>query len=521
MNDSLQFSANAIQPLDWTVLAIYAVAIAVLGFYFSKRQKTSEHYFTASGRIPGWAAGLSLYATLLSSFLFIGFPGQTYEKNWEVLMQQFVTPLVVLFVALLIIPVFRKHIKVSVYEYLEQRFGYGARVYGTLAFLGEHFFKMGVVLSAMALAIYTVTGWNQDAVIIGLGLLTISYTFFGGIEGVIWTDVAQGLLMLAASFFVIFFVLFFASNDGAGAILNAAIEDDKFKLINPEFDMSKRTVYVIVWMGVFHFLLRYTTDQTMVQRYLTAPSVREAQKSAFVSIAACMVAWITFSLIGTLLYGFYKINPDRLGAVVEKPDQAFPWFIGHEIPGGFTGLILVGLFAASMSTLSSEFNSFSASLTTDFYERLVGKLTSRGKLLMSKGIVLAAGISAIVLALLLSRHTGGIMQLVLDAWAAIGAVLGGGILATFFLGIFCPSANKRGLYPALAAGFSLTLWCYLTANDMVTLPESLVFLKYTWHTWWLIGFSNVFVFVLGYVLSRMFPEKSDRPDRADRADQAN
>lgn len=509
MADPIGILTYTLDWMDWVVLAVYALAIAVMGVFFAKRQKSSDHYFTASGRIPGWAAGLSLFATLLSSFLFIGFPGQTYAGNWEVILQHFVTPFVVLFVAILIIPVFHRRIKVSVYEYLEQRFGYGARVYGTIAFLAEHFFKMGVVLTAMSLAIYTITGWNQDAVILCMGLFTIGYTFFGGIEGVIWTDVAQGLLMLAASIFVIFFILFFASNDGAANILGAAVEDDKFRLIDPEFDMSRKTVYVIIWMGVFHFLLRYTTDQTMVQRYMTAPSVREARKGAFVSVTACMIAWVTFSLIGTLLYGFYKLNPERLGAGVEKADQVFPWFIGHEIPGGFTGLILVGLLAASMSTLSSEFNSFSACLTTDFYERLVGKLDNRGRLLLSKGIVVGAGISAIALALLLSRHSGGIMLLVLNAWATIGAILGGGILAAFFLGIFCPRANRRGLYPALVAGFVLTLWCYGTANEWIVLPAGAGFLKYTWHTWWLIGFSNVLVFVLGYGLSRLFPSEPE------------
>lgn len=505
MTDAVEAAPQTLQVLDWVVVGAYGVGIALLGLYFSSRQRTSEHYFTASGRIPGWAAGMSLFATLLSSFLFIGFPGQTYERNWEVLMQQFITPLVVLFVAMLIIPVFRAHIKVSVYEYLEERFGYGARVYGTLAFLGEHFFKMGVVLSAMSLAVHTITGWNQDAVIAVLGVVTIGYTLFGGIEGVIWTDVVQGLLMLASSIFVIAFILFFASGDSAISIIAAAVEDDKFKLIDPEFDMAKQTVYVIVWMGVFHFLLRYTTDQTMVQRYLTAPSVREARKSAFVSIGACMMAWVTFSLIGTLLYGFYKLNPGLLSPSIEKADQVFPWFIGHAIPGGFTGIILVGLLAASMSTLSSEFNSFSACLTTDFYERLIGTLENRGRLLLSKIIVLVSGVSAVLLALLISRHPGGIMQLVLDAWAGIGAVLGGGILATFLLGIFCPRTNKRGLYPALVIGFAMTLWCYATANEWIVLPERLSFLKYTWHTWWLIGFSNIFVFAAGYGLSRLFP----------------
>ena len=132
----------------------------------------------------------------------------------------------------------------------------------------------------------------------------------------------------------------------------------------------------------------------------------------------------------------------------------------------------------------------------------------RSHLLLSKSIVVAVGLSAIGLALILSRYAGGIMLLVLNAWAGIGAVLGGGILATFFLGIFCPSANKRGLYPALATGFLLTLWCYATANEWIFLPEGLAFLRYGWHTWWLIGFSNILVFVLGYSLSRLFPEKA-------------
>lgn len=494
---------NLLTIWDGLSLLVYLGVMLFLGSSFARRQTTAEHYFTANRTIPGWAAGLSMFATLLSSFLFIGFPGHTYQYNWEVLMQQFTTPFIIIGVVIFIIPVYRRAVRISAYEYLEHRFGYFARVYGTVGFLTGHFVKIGVVMSAMSLALNSITGWNRDGILIALGLITIVYTFAGGMEGVIWTDVIQGLLMIISGIVTVIFILFIATPEGPAAIWAEVTSADKLRLIDPAFTMTDQTVWVITWMGVFHFTSRFATDQTMVQRYLTSTSLYEARKGAVVSIASCMVVWITFSMIGSLLYGFYALHPERLGEAITEGDQVFPYFIGRELPPGLTGLVLAGLFAATMSTLSSDLNSFSACVVSDFYDRFAGKRKEHLRLLVSRVSVLLAGVSAVALAMWIARQQGGIMSFVLNAWATIGAVCGGGILAAFFLGFFCPRANAKGLNIALTIGIVLVLWCYATSNDWITLPERLSFLAYRWHEWWLMGFSNVIVFVLGYFLSRI------------------
>ncbi len=504
-------SRNLLSYWDWIVLAVYFVGMLVLGSVFARRQTTADHYFTAGRRIPGWAAGLSLFATLLSSFVFIAFPGQTYSKNWEVLVQQFSTPIVIFLVAVFAIPIYRRAVRISAYEYLERRFGFGARVYGTLGFLGGHFTKIAIVMSTMAIALNGITGWNIDAILIGLGLVTIVYTFFGGMEGVIWTDVVQGILMILSGVVVIVFLMFIATPEGPGALLSVAIRDNKFQLVNPRFSMTDETFWVILWMGIFHFATRYGTDQTMVQRYLTATTLREARKGIFVSLAACMFIWIAFPFIGTLLYSFYTLHPERLGPDIIKGDQVFPYFIGKELPPGVTGLVLAGLVAATMSTLSSDLNSFSACVVSDFYDRIARKRTEFSRLVVSKLTVMVTGAGAVGIAIWVSRHEGGIMGFVLEAWALLGAVLGGGILAAFILGFFFPRTDRRALYPALGVGLVLVLWCVLTQKGWLDLPARFDAFEYHWHTWWLAGFSNILVFTLSLALTAALPARAPAP----------
>ena len=489
---------------DWAAVVAYLAGMVLIGAHFSRRQRSTSHYFTAGGRIPGWAAGFSLFATLLSSFVFIAFPGQTYQYDWQVLMQQFSTPLIILGVAVFIIPVFRRVIRISAYEYLEQRFGYAARVYGTVGFLADHFFKMAVVIATMSLAISGITQIEQDLIIIVLGVITIAYTFVGGIEGVIWTDVAQGLLMLACSVIALLFIVFLASPDGPGAVVGASITSEKMRLIDPEFTMTGKTVWVITWSGVFHFMIRYIADQTMVQRYLTAPTLREARKGAFVSIGACMVAWVTFSLIGTMLHGFYTLHPERLDASVNQGDKVFPYFIGQELPPGLVGLVMVGLLAASMSTIASELNSFGACIVSDFYTRMRPDAPDRRRLWLSRAVVLVMGVLGVALAVWMSRYKEGIMLLMLTIFNWMGATFGGGMLAMFVLGMFSRRAHWRGVYPALVIGLLFAFWCAGTSKGWFTPPAALAFLSYRWHEWWLIGLSTVIIFVLAYGLSLLF-----------------
>ncbi len=470
-----------------------------MGYYFSRREKSADEYFVARRSIPGWAVGISIFATLLSSFTFIAFPGWAYDRSWEILMREFMAPFCIFIAAILIIPIYRHAIKMSAYEYLERRFGYAARLYGNLGFMFGHFFKISVVMFTMSVALNSITGWDVTLIMIILGVITVAYTSVGGIRGVIWTDVIQGVLMLGTGIMTVAYLIFIASPTPGAAFTEAAAQG-KFRLINPEFSMTKETVWVFMFFGIFQFMTKYGTDQTVVQRYLLSPSRRDTVRGMVVSIVCCMIAWITFSLIGSLLYGFYEIYPDRLAEGISG-DKVFPYFIARELPVGLTGLVLAGLFAATMSTLSSDLNSVGACVISDYYERFAKNPSDRHRYYLSLGTVLFAGVLSVIVAVLLANFKGNIMELSMAGAAILGTLLAGGTFAAFGLGFFCPRANKRGLYTAIIASIILGSWCLWTGSEGDQLPESISFLEYRWHKWWLFGFSNIFVFIVGYFVS--------------------
>ncbi len=488
--------------LDWLSVVVYLGILAAMGYYFSRRQNGADEYFVGKRDIPGWAVGISMFATLLSSFTFIAFPGFAYDRSWEILMREFMAPICVAIAAVTVIPIYRQAIRMSAYEYLERRFGYAARVYGNLGFMFGHFFKISVVMFTMSVALNSITGWDITTIIVILGAVTVVYTSVGGIKGVIWTDVIQGILMLGTGLMTVAYLVFIAS-PSPGTLFAEAAQDGKFRLINPEFSMTKETVYVFMFFGMFQFLTKYGTDQTMVQRYLLSPSRKDTVRAMFISVACCMVAWITFSLIGSLLYGFYQINADRLPEGM-KGDKVFPYFIARELPIGVTGLVLAGLFSATMSTLSSDLNSVGAVVIGDYYDRFAKNPTDKGRFRLSLGIVVGAGVVSVAVAILLATYKGNIMQMTMDAATIIGTLISGGILAAFVLGFFCRRANAKGLYTAIISGFIVGGWCLWTGAKGDQLPSSLSFLEYRLHMWWLWGFSNIFVFVVGYLVSIAF-----------------
>jgi SSS family solute:Na+ symporter len=281
---------------------------------------------------------------------------------------------------------------------------------------------------------------------------------------------------------------------------------------------------VFAVMGMYHFISKYMTDQTMVQRYLLAKSIASTVRAMAVSMVCCVLAWTMFSLIGTLLWSFYELNPERIvGRVLEegggvlKGDKVFPMFVGSELPPFLTGLILAGLAAATMSTLSSDLNSIGAVGVSDFYDRFAKKPTEAKRLMLSKILVISSGLGAIGISIVLTYYEGGIMQMTMDVGAFLGSVIGGGLLAMFMLGVFSPRTSKRGLYTGIAIGFVFTVWCMFTAGGQIatasgaeaalaagksspylTVPDSWSGLMFTAKTWWLPVFSNILTFILAY-----------------------
>jgi len=181
--------------VDKLILIVYFIGIVLLGMYFRKKSDTPMGFMIASGKIPSWAVGLSMLGTFVSSVTFIAYPGQAYNANWDAMMFSFTLPIAALIATIYFVPLYRTKVKVSAYEYLEQRFGGWARVYGSISFMFGSLTRIGMILFLVSLVIHSLTGWSYYSIIIITGIGVTLYTVIGGIEAVIWTDVIQVIIL--------------------------------------------------------------------------------------------------------------------------------------------------------------------------------------------------------------------------------------------------------------------------------------------------------------------------------------
>ena len=295
------------EGLHWidTTIVIASVVLAIgVGIYFAKKQNSTDAYFAASGNIPAWAVGMSMFATIISSVTFLAYPGSAYAGNWILLVQGMMVPLVLLGVIGFIVPLYRKVIRLSTYEYFERRFGALARFYSSLAFVLEHFSKMGTILYLLAMAMVAFTG-GMDIVwiIVGVGVAVIILTYFGGMEAIIWMDVVQGFLLIVGGLLAVG-VIFYLTDGGPAAIMDVALANHKIDFGPYAWDFTQLTFIVMVFNGIFYALQKYGTDQSIVQRYLTARSDKEAKKASYLGILLSVPTWALFMFVGTCLFAF-------------------------------------------------------------------------------------------------------------------------------------------------------------------------------------------------------------------------
>lgn len=450
----------SIRWLDLLVIVIYMGALVSIGLRFSRRQVSTDRYFVAKRSIPGWAMGLSLLATLISSVTFIAYPGSAYGGNWTNLVPGFMVVVVLILAGAVVIPFYRHVVGVSAYEYFGKRFGYPARVYSSIAFCLGHFSKMGFVFYLLALTVSSMTGWHTDRVIIAVGVITISYTLVGGIEAVVWADVIQGFVLWFGILVSLGFLLFLPAG-GPSAQLMSAWHSHKISLGSMSPDLARPTFLVLALYGFFYYLQRYTADQTFVQRYLVAKSDKAALRGIALGAVLCVPVWTLFMLIGTLCWAFYQNTGEKLPAYVSKADQVFPYFITTHIPAGLAGLFLAALFGAAMANLSSDLNSLAAIGVADYYRVWKPASTERQRLIVAKLIVAAAGVLCIVVATELAHTHGSALSL----WYTISGIVAGGLAGLFLLAFLSERASAGAAYIGIAASIIFTAWATLTLAD--------------------------------------------------------
>lgn len=490
--------------VDYLIIAVSLITSLSIGLKFGKNQNSTQKYFVSKGSIPSWAIGVSLMATLISSVTFLAYPGEGYSSNWILLVQGLMVPVVLLAMVWFIVPLYRDVIGISAYEYFEKRFGVFARMYSSIAFVLTHFSKMGTVFFLLALALSSMTGVNTFVIIWIIGLVVITITLIGGIEAVIWADVIQGFLLIVGGI-VSFIILLFALKGGPAEVWHIAEANGKTGFGPYDFNFKKLTFIVMVINGIFYAIQKYGTDQTMVQRYLTAKSDKSAIKAALLGMGLTVPIWILFMFIGTALFVFYQQNPLPAGT---RPDAVFPYFIMTNLPEGVVGLILSALISAAISSLGSDLNCLAAIGVEDYYKRFWPKRTDKQNLRAGRWVVVMGGLGAIIIATLyLMAGDEGVLGVVFTLYA----IFSGGIAGIFLLGLFSSRANRQGLNIGIIACVLFTAYAFLTSAKIGLGDDKHILLnlgKYNFHQHkYMLGvYSHLVVIVVGYIGSLFFPK---------------
>ncbi|MDR0989626.1 MAG: sodium:solute symporter [Prevotellaceae bacterium] len=491
--------------IDWTIILVTVALTLIVGAYFARRQKSTDNYFAGGRNIPAWAIGMSIFATLISSVTFLAYPGSAYAGNWILLVQGLMVPIVLVAMVGVIVPLFRRAIKLSTYEYFERRFGLFARIYSSLAFILTHFSKMGTVFFLVSLALAPFLGVNIYTILVVLGVAIILLTLMGGIEGVIWMDVIQGFLLIGGGV-ICALILLFAPEGGPWEFFAVANANHKISFAPYTWDFTHLTFIVMVLNGIFYAIQKYGTDQTIVQRYLTAKDDRSAKKAAYMGVFMSVPIWALFMFIGTGLYVFYHVSGAPALPADMKADEVFPYFIGSQLPVGVVGLILAALAAAAISSLDSDMNCLAAIGVQDYYARFRPRSTDRQRLRVGRLLVLFSGVASVGVGMLYV-HWGG--EGVLGAVFGLYAIFSAGIVGLFLLGLFSRRANKQGLYVGIAAAVLFTAYAVLTSTKFdfgegKRLLLDLGAWNFTQHKYMLGVYSHLVLFVVGWVASYFF-----------------
>ncbi|MDC0263468.1 sodium/solute symporter [Verrucomicrobia bacterium] len=449
--------------VNYTILIGYLLLMIGIGFYFNRKNKNTDDYFRGGSQIPWWAAGCSIFATMLSSLTFTGLPSKAFAQDWVYAMGNMMIPLVAILAVYIALPLYRKLDVTSAYEYLENRFSHGVRLFGSASFTLFHIFRMSVVMSLTGLALAVATPLTPAESVVLMGALSILYCTLGGIEAVIWTDTIQTIVLMGGALLAIYFMTAGADGGFLGAT-QMAMDANKFRFLNTHWDMTSTQIalWVIIFGGIGQNVSSYTADQAVVQRYMTTSSSKLAARSIWTNAIMSVVATILFFGIGTALFAFYQSNPQKLDPTITT-DQIFPLFIAMEMPVGVAGLIVAGIFSAAQSTVSTSMNSTATTLVTDFMRPLKICQDEKGYLKAAKRTTFFIGTLGTLLGLVFVNPE---IKSLFDTFIKIIGLFMGVLGGLFLLGFLTRKANSTGAMTGAILGtiFMFYLWKYTSVN---------------------------------------------------------
>ncbi len=485
---------GAFTTLDRIVLVLYFAGTMSIGFCFHRRSRSTEGFTAGRRSLPGWACGLSIFATYLSSISFLALPGKSFAANWNPFVFSLSLPPAVWIAVHFFMPYYRRTDDVSAYAHLERRFGPWARAYVSFFYILTQLARMGVVMYLMALPLSILLRRDITTVILLTGLSVTVYALVGGLIAVIWADALQAIVLIVGACVCCLLILF-KMPEGPRQVFAVAAEHDKFSLGGFGASLAQPTFWVVLVYGIVINLQNFGIDQNYIQRYIASGSTREARRSIWLGGLLYLPVSAIFFFIGTELFAFYNTQPQYMHEArmtvaemqllrqglsprsedfeeqrllvaerltdSELGDKVFAHFIGRLLPSGVTGLLVAALFAAGMSTVSTSLNSSATLLADDWYRRFLhpaaGERTMMRVLYISTVIW---GILGTAAAIALTRTS----ESILDVWWLLAGILGGGMLGLFLLGMISKRANNPVAVTAVLLGLAALAWMSLSTK---------------------------------------------------------
>jgi SSS family transporter len=447
----------AIDPFDAAIVLVYTAATVALGVWLARGQRTSADYFLGGRNLPGWAVLLSTVATETSTVTFLSIPGAAYAAQGDLRFLQITFGYILgrLVTAAVLLPLYFRGQPFTAYEVLESRFGMPVRRVASILFLVTRNLSDGLRLFLTALVLEVALGLDFTTCVIVLGLVTIVYTFLGGVKSVIWNDCLQFVVYLSGAGAALW-VIIHRLPGGTDAFWQYANDHQKLRVFDWQWSFTKPSM--TFWAGLIGggFLTAAThgTDQLMVQRFLAARSQWAASWALVASGVVVCLQFALFLLIGVGLAAFYESFPPDEPFGPSDGDRVFAYFIVHHLGRGLVGLTLAAVFAAAMSTLSSSLNSSATALVNDLWTALPGEpLNEAQRLRWGRIATVAFGLLQVAIAL--ASHQLGAATSVVKQVLAIAGFATGPTLGVYLLAVGLPRVGQRAALVGLVGGIVL------------------------------------------------------------------
>lgn len=463
------------KALDLAIIFGYLIGIVLFGAWFGRKQKTTRDYFLGDRSVPWWAVAFSIVATETSTITFISVPGIAFSRggNYQFLQLVFGYMLGRIVIAILFIPSYFRGELLTVYQLLDRRFGGKIKMLAASLFVVMRNIADGIrlLLTAIVLAaVYTSfqPTANAETIVVAsiilIGVAMIVFTYFGGMEAVIWVEVVQlGIYIVGALAAAI--ILTQSIDGGLSGALALGSQFNKFSLFDFSFDMTKTfTFWAGLIGGCFLTMSTHGTDQYLVQRYLCTDRPRKAATALLTSGAIVLAQFIGFLFIGVLLFAFYHPHTDpgyATAAATAFPftggDRVFPDFITRHLPTGLSGLVVAAIFAAAMS---SSLNSIAATSVNDLYRPFRQKLSDAHYLKVSHWLTLLWGVVQIGVALLVRNQN----RSALDQALSVASLINGPVLGVFLVGVFLKRVSEPPALIGMLASMAAMIYIRFATN---------------------------------------------------------